>query len=216
MAAVVAVVLIGAAYAVGRSSAPDHTVTSAHGTPAEPGAADIGFAQDMATHHDQAVLMAQLALPRATPTVRAIAQSILISQSQEVGLLRGWLRLWKAPGDDPHPMSWMNGAGGTSDMSAMTPGKSMGPDALMPGMASPPQLDRLYRLTGRKFDVMFLQLMIRHHEGGLLMTQAALAEHTLATTKAAARGISSEQIEELGTMRALLAADGGTTLPVPS
>jgi uncharacterized protein (DUF305 family) len=216
MAALLALALLGAAYAVGRSTAPDHTSTRAakgtHGTPAVPGPADIGFAQDMATHHDQAVLMAQLALPRATAVVRAVAQGILIDQSQEVGLLRGWLRLWSAPGYDPHPMSWMNGAGGSSDMSSM----DLAPGATMPGMASPPQLDHLYRLSGKRFDVLFLQLMIRHHEGGLLMTQAALAEHTLATTKTAARGISSEQIEELGTMRALLAADGGKTLPAPS
>ncbi|MCW2785959.1 MAG: hypothetical protein JWP74_2476 [Marmoricola sp.] len=196
--------LLGAVFVIGRTTAPDHTDrTAAAHLPATPGSADIGFAQDMAVHHDQAVLMAQLAQARGTTAVRAIAEGILIGQSQEVGLLRGWLRVWGAPGVSQHPMAWMG-------MSMPTGSTAM------PGMATSPQLQRLYNLTGRRFDVLFLQLMIRHHEGGLLMTRAVLAEHTLATTKAAARGISSEQIEELGTMRALLAADGGRTLPVPS
>lgn len=209
-AAVLLIVVVGGVFALGRVSAPDGAASPhrAHSAPAVPGSTDIGFAQDMAAHHDQAVLMAQLALTRGSAGIRAIAEGILIDQSQEVGLLRGWLRLWGAPGAAPHPMAWMD-----SSMAGM----KMAPSAAvpMPGMATPPQLQRLYNLSGRRFDVLFLQLMIRHHEGGLIMTRAALAASTLGTTKAAARGISAAQLEEIGTMRALLAADGAKQLPAP-
>ncbi len=196
----VVVVAIVAAFFAGRQSrdAPDRSP--------QPSAVDTGFAQDMATHHEQAVLMAILALGRARTAVRGIAEAILTNQSQEIGLFRGWLRLWGEPGVAPHPMAWMgHSMAGMPGMKASS----------MPGMATPAQLDRLYRLQGKAFDVLFLKLMIRHHQGGLLMTKAVLADRILPTTRTAAQSISAEQIEDIGTMRALLAADGGTPLPAP-
>ena len=176
----------------------------------------------MATHHEQAVLMASLAMGRARPAVRGLAEAILTGQSQEIGLFRGWLRLWGEPGVAPHPMAWMHAGHAMADMPGMSGGGDTGMDmdtdmdsASMPGMATPAQLDRLYGLSGRAFDVLFLRLMIRHHQGGLLMTRAVLGDHILSTTRTAAQSVSSEQIEDLGTMRALLASYGGQPLPAP-
>jgi uncharacterized protein (DUF305 family) len=206
LVAVLAVIALAVAFLVGRQSHDP----AAHSDP-RPSAADIGFSQDMATHHEQAVLMATLAIDRARTAVRGLAEAILTGQSQEIGLFRGWLRLWGEPGVAPHPMAWMG-----HSMAGM-PGMS-GTDASssMPGMATPAQLDHLYRLHGRAFDVLFLRLMIRHHQGGLLMTKAVLGDRILPTTRQAAQAVSAEQIEDLGTMRALLAADGGKPLPAPS
>ena len=61
----------------------------------------------MAVHHEQAVLMANLALTRGSAAVTGLADAILINQSQEIGETRGWLRLWDEPATDPHPMTWM-------------------------------------------------------------------------------------------------------------
>lgn len=198
------VVAAVAGFLLGRAGGAD---TPAVGTPS---AADVGFAQDMAVHHEQAVLMASLALDRARPTVRAIAEAILTNQGQEIGLLRGWLRLWGQLAVSPHPMAWMMTG---SSMAGMD--MSAGSTA-MPGMATPDQLQRLYQLRGKQFDVLFLQLMIRHHQGGLLMADAVLKAPALAVTHAAAQAMSAEQIEDLGTMRALLANDGAKQLPPPA
>lgn len=198
------VVAAVAGFLLGRAGGTD---TPAVGTPS---AADVGFAQDMAVHHEQAILMASLALDRARPTVRAIAEAILTNQGQEIGLLRGWLRLWGQPAVSPHPMAWMMTG---SSMAGMD--MSAGSTA-MPGMATPDQLQRLYQLRGKQFDVLFLQLMIRHHQGGLLMADAVLKAPALAVTHAAAQAMSAEQIEDLGTMRALLANDGAKQLPPPA
>ena len=46
----------------------------------------------------------------------------------------------------------------------------------MPGMATEDELANLRALSGTAFDVEFLRLMIRHHQGGLDMAQYA-AEH---------------------------------------
>jgi uncharacterized protein (DUF305 family) len=167
----------------------------------KPGAVDIGFSQDMAVHHEQAVLMAGLAQTRGGPAVASLANAILINQSQEIGLMRGWLKLWSQPAVDPHPMGWM---AGMPDMS-MSAG-------LMPGMATPDQLTRLASLSGHRFDVLFLQLMIRHHEGGLLMCQYAHEHAQLSVVRSAAASMAVEQIEDLGQMKALLKADGAKPL----
>lgn len=40
----------------------------------------------------------------------------------------------------------------------------------MPGMATPAQLASLQKATGKAFDTLFLQLMIKHHEGAVTMS----------------------------------------------
>lgn len=173
-------------------------------SPPQPGTVDVGFSQDMAVHHEQAVLMATLAQTHGGPAVAAIGASIVSGQSQEIGLTRGWLRLWGRPAVDPHPMAWL--------AAASMPGMTM---TTMPGMATSAQLTRLASLDGRRFDVLFLQLMIRHHLGGLQMCQYARAHAKLAVVRDAAASMAVEQIEDLGQMRGLLKADGGTELPPP-
>jgi uncharacterized protein (DUF305 family) len=176
------------------------------GSSTRPGAVDVGFAQDMAVHHEQALLMAGLAQTRGGPAVRAMADAIRINQAEEIGMLRGWLRLWHEPAVNANPMAWMGG----HHMPGMTrPGKTM------PGMASPAELDRLWALRGQRFDVLFLQLMIRHHEGGIEMARDAVLNAELPTTRDAARAMATTQIEDLTQLRPLLEAAGAKPLAVP-
>ena len=176
-----------------------------------PGAVDIGFSQDMATHHDQAVLMANLAITRGGPAVRAIGDSILTVQSQEIGQLRGWLELWGKPIADPTPMAWMPGSADI-DMTGM----AVVPDGTsMPGMASPTQLVTLYRLSGTQFDVLFLQLMIRHHQGGIEMAHYAELHAKLSAVRNAATAMRVEEVQDIAVMQLLLKADGAKELPAP-
>ncbi|GAB4012984.1 DUF305 domain-containing protein [Nocardioides ultimimeridianus] len=189
-------------FSLGRGSAPDTTALATPGPPG-PTSVEVGFSQDMAVHHEQAVLMATLAQTRATTPVRTIANGILGGQSQELGALRGWLRLWGEPAVDPHPMAWMTGMQGMAGMHAM------------PGMATSGQLSRLAGLEGRRFDVLFLQLMIRHHQGGIQMAADARQHARLAVVRDAAASMIVQQVEDLGAMRALLRADGGRPLPAP-
>ncbi|HEX3706810.1 MAG TPA: DUF305 domain-containing protein [Mycobacteriales bacterium] len=183
----------------------------------KPGAVDIGFSQDMAVHHEQAVLMADLALTRGGSAVASLANAILIDQSQEVGMMRGWLKLWNSSTVDPAPMSWMPQVPKMSmpPMMLMSGPVPLSGTRTMPGMATPEQLTRLSTLSGKRFDVLFLQLMIRHHQGGLVMCQYAQADAKLAIVRKAATAMAVEQIEDLGQMQAILKADGGNPLPQP-
>jgi uncharacterized protein (DUF305 family) len=176
------------------------------GSAPRPGAVDVGFAQDMAVHHEQALLMAGLAQTRGGPAVRAMADAIRVNQAEEIGMLRGWLRLWHEPSTDRRPMAWM------PDQHLR--GMAMAATA-MPGMASPAQVDKLVALHGKAFDVLFLQVMIRHHEGGIEMARYAGLNAKLADVRDAARAMATAQIEDLTQLRPLLKADGGTELPTP-
>lgn len=160
-------------------------------SPPEPSAVDVGFCQDMAVHHAQATLMAQLAMDFSrTPAVRAIARQILITQSEERGTLTGWLTTWKKPQlPSGPPMSWMPG-----HQHART----------MPGMATQRELDGLAGAEGQAFDTRFLRLMVRHHAGGIQMAQAARDRARLPEVRAFAGAMVIHQTEENAVLRQLL------------
>lgn len=179
---------------------------------AVPNAVAVGFCQDMSVHHEQAILMSQLAITHGTPAIRAIALSILSSQSQDVGAMRGWLRLWNKPVVDPHPMAWMMGSSTMPGMTMPSPGSQVLSSSWMPGMATPMEMVRLYQRTGKAFDVLFLQLMIRHHLAGIEMARAAVAGKATQPVADGAEQMVVAEVEDIGLMRAQLAADGGHEL----
>ena len=78
----------------------------------------------------------------------------------------------------------------------------------MPGMATPAELAALDRASGRAAEVLFLQLMTRHHQGGVQMAQALLARSDDTHLARLAHGIVTSQEYELGLMRQLLQARG--------
>lgn len=156
---------------------------------------EAGFARDMMVHHDQAVQMALLIRDRTDdPVMRAIATDMILTQQNQIGQMLGWLNLWGLPatGQEP-PMSWMGHP----------------TEGLMPGMATPEELANLERLSGEAADVAFLQLMIRHHQGGLTMAEEALNRSGVRAVRDLARQIVAAQEIEIANMEALLAEKTG-------
>lgn len=176
--------------------------------PAGPGVVDVGFCQDMAAHHSQAVLMAQQGLARsATPSVVGLATQILVKQSQERGVLSGWLTLWNAPQlPRGSHLEWL---ARPSDSAHHDHDTGHG----MPGMATQEELDELGSATGGQFDILFLRLMIRHHEGGAGMAVEARDTGETATVRALAGAIAMDQARENSVMVALLRSMGGEPMP---
>ncbi|WP_327140420.1 DUF305 domain-containing protein [Nocardia sp. NBC_01327] len=173
-------------------------------------ATEIGFTQDMLAHHQQALIMVQRLSPDADPTVRRLAQQIADNQRVEIGMMLGWLRLANAVPTDPHPMAWMH----DSATSMMVHGHqaapmTASPATTMPGMASPAELDALSAASGRDAEILFLQLMQRHHFGGVAMAQTADALLTGGPVKLAARDMVSTQSQEIGFIGLLLAQRTG-------
>ena len=172
---------------------------------------DAGFARDMSRHHLQGVEMANVALERSDdPEVSQLAFDISSTQTNQAGRMEGWLSLWGLSPTGGEVMGWM-GDGGHAGHSM----EGMDGDVLMPGMATEDELAELRELSGTAFDVQFLRLMIRHHQGGLDMAVYAAEHADVAAVRRLGQTIADTQTAETTTMTDLLAARGGTPLPAP-
>ena len=179
---------------------------------------DAGFCRDMSRHHLQAVEMGNLASGRSTdPDVLRLAFDIASTQTNQAGRMQGWLTLWGLPLTSGDTMGWMDDAamGGHEMAGHDMSGTGAADGAVMPGMATETELSQLRSLSGTSFDVMFLQLMIRHHQGGLAMAQYGEQHATEAVVRSLARSIAQTQTAETTTMEQMLRARGGTPLPHP-
>jgi uncharacterized protein (DUF305 family) len=187
---------------------------------------DVGFAQDMSVHHEQAVRMASWERDHtADPQLRQLAFDIESGQSRQIGYMQGWLGLWGASSQATGGyMRWMPAASmpGTADMpgmAGMSDRHDMGASATnpgmsrMPGMASESELRELTTSTGPALDVQFLRLMLRHHEGGRGMLSYAEAHAQEPEVRNMARQMLTAQAAEADYMRQLLTARGATPLP---
>ncbi|HEY2832279.1 MAG TPA: DUF305 domain-containing protein, partial [Sporichthyaceae bacterium] len=137
--------------------------------------------------------MAQLVRDRTKDSkIAALAAGIEDDQLLDIGALRGYLTLWHAPAlPAGPPMQWM------AEHAAM---------ATMPGMATTAQLNALRSATGPTLDRMFLELMLRHHEGGQVMLADATKHAAIDAVRALAARIAFDQQQESQTITALLSA----------
>ncbi|WP_433191741.1 DUF305 domain-containing protein [Nocardia sp. CA-107356] len=163
---------------------------------------DIGFAQDMSVHHEQAVLLARTLPADAGPLIRGVAERIVLAQTAEIAQLRGWLQLFDLPLSTDQPMHRMGH-------------EHTGHGAPMPGSASTSEITRLAGMHGTEAEVLFLQLMIRHHRGGVEMAQTAFNTGSAPAVTRTALEMVNEQGNEIGQMTALLTARQGQPLPFP-
>lgn len=119
--------------------------------------ADVRFVQGMIPHHAQAIEMVALMAERTSnERLLRLGQRIEISQRDEIAMMARWLReRGEVVPDLAHPMA----PGGHGGMHG----------ALVPGMLKPEQMEQLASADGADFDRLFLELMIAHHEGALIM-----------------------------------------------
>jgi uncharacterized protein (DUF305 family) len=130
----------------------------------EPAEADTSFMQGMIHHHAQAVEMVDLLRTRSrNKDLRALADRISISQTDEIKYMKQWLEDRGKPPMMVHDMAHMN-----HNMADM---KGMASMPLMPGMLTPEQMQALAKATGPAFDHLFLTGMIQHHTGALVMVE---------------------------------------------
>ena len=174
---------------------------------------DAGFARDMSLHHLQGVEMANVALERSEDAeVRSLAFDISSIQTNQAGRMEGWLSLWGLRPSGGEVMAWMADDEGHGGHSMDT---DSGGEAPMPGMATEAELTELRELSGTAFDVEFLRLMIRHHQGGLGMAEYAAEHAQVDAVRRLAATIADTQTAETATMTELLTERGGTPLPAP-
>ena len=157
--------------------------------------ADVHFMSGMIQHHAQAVLVAGWAPTHgASPALRALCERIVVGQRDEIVLMRRWL-------DDRHePVP-------SADLShMMMPG--MDSSMLMPGMLTAAELARLDSARGPEFDRLFLQDMIRHHQGAITMVNQLFASRGAGEEEPVFRfaaNVFADQTTEIERMQRMLA-----------
>ena len=175
---------------------PAATVAGTSGAPRRHSAADTRFIQLMVAHHAQALAMTGLVPTRASRRdVKLLAERIAVSQRDELALMRRWLQERGEPVpelDTPHRQHDAGGHAGA-----------------MPGMLTSEELARLTAANGAEFDRLFLEYMIRHHEGALAMVAELLRSQGAAQEAATFRlvnDVDADQRAEIARMRAMLGA----------
>lgn len=170
------------------------------------GPIDVGFAQSMNAHHDQAIVMSQIMLSHGSTKLIGLAKSIETAQLLEIGQMKGWLMLWGKPLlPSTRGMDWMQLGKAPPDAALAkylldcraSPGG-------MPGLATSNQLNELRRLDGDERDRLFLQLMIAHHAGALPMAQFAAHNGENVVVRSLAAQMVMQQAEEIQAMTLLL------------
>lgn len=151
--------------------------------------ADVAFAQNMIPHHEQALEMVALIDERhSSRDLPKIAERMQISQRTEIGLLEDWLT-----GRDEEVPSGQHHHGAHHEQ-------------LMPGMLTDAEMEQLADSRGRAFDRLFVQYMIRHHEGAMIMVEDLLSSGNGQEPGLfhIAQQISSDQAIEIARMKQLL------------
>lgn len=146
--------------------------------------ADVMFTQQMIPHHQQAVTMADLALDpahEASPAVRDLATRIKTAQAAEIADMKAWLAAW---GADP------------------VSGDMMDHDGM--GMMSAASMTALEQAKGPTFDRLWLEGMIQHHEGALMMASHIADRGEDAQVQQLSEAIDQSQTAEIAEMKQLL------------
>ena len=161
--------------------------------PPTEGSPEATFARDMSAHHTQAIEMALAVRDRSTNAeLRQFALDVILTQQAQIGQMQGWLAVWGLPLAGPQP--------------------PMAGQPTMMGMATPEQVAALQTMPIDKAEVSYLQLMIRHHQGGVQMAQEALRQTNRPEVVRLASAIVQAQQSEIEYMQQLLAQRGATPL----
>lgn len=128
--------------------------------------ADIDFIQGMIPHHAQAVLIAGWAGSHgARSEVRILCERQVVAQRDEIEFMRNWLR------DRGEEVPAANATHHRMKMNGVEH------DMLMPGMLTPEELAALDKARGPEWDRLFLQAMIKHHQGAIKMVDELFASY---------------------------------------
>jgi len=135
------------------TSAPMSTAAKGVTLPFAPG--DVAFISGMITHHAQAIDMVNLLKSRTeSESMRMMALRIEVSQNDEIA----WMRRWLDERDQPQPSAHAHHM----------------PGGMMPGMLTDAEMAALAAAKGVEFDRLFLEGMIKHHMGALIMVEELL------------------------------------------
>jgi uncharacterized protein (DUF305 family) len=148
---------------------------------------DLRFIDSMIPHHQGAVNMAQEVLNKSQrPEMKKLAQDIITAQNKEIEQMKQWRKTWY-PNVSDTPMAWHASMG---HMMAMS-------DDMKKSMMMSMDLGK----ADTDFDLRFINAMIPHHEGALVMAKDVLSKSKRPEMKKLAQDILSSQQQEIEQMK---------------
>jgi uncharacterized protein (DUF305 family) len=159
-------------------------------------AQDATFLQGMIPHHEQAIVMADM-IPAMSlnPRVIALGEEIKAAQTPEINEMTSWLEQWNIPVDSSGTGSHVMPDG--TVMGGTMMGESM-------GMMSEEQMAELTAADASRFDDLWLEMMIQHHEGAIDMSKEQLFSGENPQALALASAIISAQKAEIALMKKMI------------
>jgi uncharacterized protein (DUF305 family) len=129
---------------------------------------DINFAEMMIPHHEQAIEMSEIAFKNTMNSeVLQLAQEIKDAQAPEIDLMKSWAGV-KVSTHAGH---------------------------MMDGMLSEDELNALREARSAEFDRLFLQGMIKHHQGAIEMAMDVKNSNSMVVADLSAAIIKQQEIE---------------------
>lgn len=141
---------------------------------------DRHFIEQMIPHHNDAILMAEIALKQAEhEEIKRLAQNISRTQSEENAMMRGWYKSWY---DKDLPVDYSSIGRGMGGM-----------------MDDGTDIKRLE--NAKPFDKEFIEQMIPHHQMAIMMATMLLEGTDREEMKTLALAIIDAQSREIDQMR---------------
>ncbi|MEB3156471.1 MAG: DUF305 domain-containing protein [Cyanobacteriota bacterium] len=183
--------------AADRPSAPSAHAHHAHEVGPAGGTYDLRWLDGMVQHHTGALRMSEFVFDIGVPGVGALAKEIWRDQAQEIKAMGQWRKAWYPeapvypvalkPAGDPNAMA---------DLIRMSPAQI---EAMRMMTATPTRQNRV---------TWFLEGMLHHHGGALIMAHDALKKTSNPTLRRLAGQIIVAQRKEIIQLRRMLWHDG--------
>lgn len=134
------------------------------------------FLEGMIPHHQEAVDTAKEVIARggSTPEIKKLAEDIVVAQEKEIAMMKGWYQAWYGTAYVADPSDYE------------------------------PMMRDLSKLSGASLDKVFLEDMVMHHMGAIMMAQSVqpYIEHKEITDLS--KAIVETQTAEIQLMKRLI------------
>jgi uncharacterized protein (DUF305 family) len=191
---------MGAPAPAGKSAAagsPDDHSDPSHAVGAAGRTYDLRWLDAMVQHHTGALRMSAFVFDIGVPGVGALAKQIWRDQAQEIKAMGLWRKAWY-PEAPVYPVAQKSG-GDPNSMASLERMSTAQIQAMQMMGATPTRDNRV---------AWFLEGMIAHHGGALVMAHDALNKSTNPTIRRLAREIIVAQRREIIVLRRMLRHDG--------
>lgn len=158
---------------------------------------DLRFIDGMVQHHTGALRMSEFVFGIGAPGVGALGKTVWRDQASEIRAMGLWRKAWY-PQAPVYPVALAKGGDPNSLSGLIRMGQAQIDGMRM--MGEPPTPDNRV--------VWFLEGMLHHHGGALIMAHDALAKSTNPTIRRFARNVIVAQRAEIIQLRRMLATEG--------